>query len=156
MEKLLMRMMLNPKEKVVAAYVAYMQKINENNEKGRLYLKTKGYEEVSVHSKMTEDGRMVFESYGKKWAQQKEKHDAEIEESIDSAIVAKVLSSGGKQVETKSVTNTEGLSSFVCPKCSENLQCFAVCPACAAGKIGYTHRYTCINGCVDFVSKEKV
>jgi hypothetical protein len=56
--------------------------------------------------------------------------------------------------ETKSVVGTELLSAMVCPKCGDMLQHTAVCPACAAGKLGYRHRYTCVCGGVDFVSKE--
>lgn len=59
-----------------------------------------------------------------------------------------------KDPETKSVVGTETLSAIVCPRCGDALQHAAVCPKCAAGKLGYRHRYTCVCGGADLVSKD--
>jgi rubrerythrin len=59
-----------------------------------------------------------------------------------------------ESAETKSVVGTESLTQMVCPKCGDALQHTAVCPSCAAGKLGYRHRYACVCGVVDLISKE--
>jgi hypothetical protein len=55
---------------------------------------------------------------------------------------------------TKSVIGTESLSQMICQKCGDALQHTTVCPKCAAGKLGYRHRYTCVCGGTDFISRE--
>lgn len=56
--------------------------------------------------------------------------------------------------ETRSVAGSESMAPMSCPKCGDSLQHTKVCPACAAGKLGYRHRYTCVCGGVDLISKE--
>lgn len=58
-------------------------------------------------------------------------------------------------VDEKSVVGTEELAKATCPRCGDSLEYSAVCPACAAGKAGYPHRYSCVCG-VSFVTQEKL
>lgn len=61
-----------------------------------------------------------------------------------------------REAQTRSVIGTESLSAMICPKCGDVLQHTNVCPACPTGKLGYRHRYNCVCGGVDFISKDKL
>lgn len=98
------------------------------------------------------DGRAVLAVGGKRWVLHPSVHAERVARSLDAARIAQAES---KQ-ETKSVVGTESLSQMVCPKCGDALQHTAVCPKCAAGQLGYRHRYTCVCGGVDLVSKESL
>lgn len=110
------------------------------------------FERVDVSSSdvITADGRDVLRINGQAYALRQEIHIARMEKEFEAAKTAQTKTS------TKSVVGTEGLSGMVCPKCGDSLQYSAVCGACAAGKAGYKHRYSCVHGHVDFVSKEKI
>lgn len=99
---------------------------------------------------MTTDGREILREHGMAWALRPDVHADRLRAAFEDAERAKDAGAP----ETKSVIGTETLSSMICPKCGDRLQHTNVCPACAAGKIGYRHRYACVCGGVDFVSKE--
>lgn len=99
-------------------------------------------------SGITTDGREIIRAQGTAYALRPEVHAARLAAAFDAAKKAQ------PEPETKSVVGSESLSLLVCPKCGDALQHASVCPACAAGKIGYRHRYTCVCGGVDLVSKE--
>lgn len=105
-----------------------------------------GYEPAEGEG-LTSDGRQIVSSAGKSWALRKDLHAASVKRDLDDA-------KRRRGDETKSVVGTESLSTMTCPKCGDSLQHTAVCPKCAAGKLGYRHRYTCVCGGVDMVSKE--
>ena len=100
---------------------------------------------------MTHDGREVLWVDGVAFAIRLADHIARLRADMDEAIAAETAR---RAAETKSVVGTESLSAMVCPKCGDSLQHTAVCPKCAAGKLGYRHRYTCVCGGVDLISKE--
>lgn len=115
------------------------------------WLRAHGYEEVVVDdgALLTDDGREVIRLKGHPWALRPDVHAARLASAFDAS----------KRVhtdETKSVVGTESLSAIVCPKCGDALQHTSVCPKCAAGKLGYRHRYTCVCGGVDLISKDKL
>lgn len=93
------------------------------------------------------DGVPVFWFARRAYALRPEVHA----ERLTTALEAQRLT---QEPEAKSVAGTEGMSAMVCPKCGDALQHTKVCPSCAAGKIGYSHRYACACGAVDMVSKE--
>lgn len=109
-----------------------------------------GYEQVTVddESVVTGDGRRVVEIVGCKVALRPEVHTERLSIAFEAAKQA------SPQAETKSVVGTESLSALTCPKCGDALQHTSVCPKCAAGKLGYRHRYTCVCGGADLISKE--
>ncbi len=96
------------------------------------------------------DGRAVLAVGGKRWVLHPSVHAERVAMSLDAARLARARS----EQEVRSVANTESLSAMVCPKCGDALQHTAVCPKCAAGKLGYRHRYNCVCGGVDLISKE--
>lgn len=99
------------------------------------------------------DGRAVVLVLGQMWALRKDIHAARIAEALAQA---QQLEADKRAVEpeTKSVVGTETLSVLSCPKCGDTLQHTAVCPKCAAGKLGYRHRYTCVCGAIEIISQE--
>lgn len=117
----------------------------------KVWLDSQGYEEVDVPDgiQLTGDGREVVHAHGRAWALRPEVHKARLS-------LAFANSNPIPEENTKSVVGTESLSPLSCPKCGDALQHSTVCPKCAAGKLGYRHRYTCVCGGVDFVSKEKL
>lgn len=114
-----------------------------------VWMAEQGFEPVAASDGaiVTDDGRDVVYGHGRAWALRPDVH----KDRLSAAFKADKQS---RVVETKSVAGTESLSSMACPKCGDTLQHTTVCPACAAGKIGYRHRYTCVCGGVDMVSKE--
>jgi hypothetical protein len=99
----------------------------------------------------TQDGRVVLHAIGKKWVVSEDLHKERVRLSL--AAVEQQDDSSQLAV-TKSVVGTESLSAMTCSKCSDALQHTAVCPACTAGKLGYRHRYSCLCGGTDILSKE--
>lgn len=114
------------------------------------WLESRGYVTVDAADNVEwmPDGRRVLRVRGAAYALRQDVHA----ERVRVALEAKRAST--KTDETKSVVGTESLSAMVCPRCGDNLQHTAVCPKCAAGKLGYRHRYTCVCGGVDLISKE--
>lgn len=110
-----------------------------------------GLERVELAAGATKnDGREIVWVSGEAWALRPEIHAERLAHAFEEAKKHKHAS------ETKSVVGTESLSAMTCPKCGDALQHTAVCPACAAGKLGYRHRYTCVCGGVDLISKDKL
>ena len=94
-----------------------------------------GYERVECESPITEDGRQVLRFNDRAYALRPEVHKERLATEFEAEKAARLAS------ETKSVVGTESISTLVCPKC-------------AAGKLGYRHRYLCVCGGADIVSKE--
>jgi len=110
-----------------------------------------GYEEVpALGETTTYDGREILHVAGKSYALRPEVHAERLADAFEAAKKAQ------PEPETKSIVGTESLSAMVCPKCGDALQHASVCPSCAAGKLGYRHRYACVCGGVDLISKEKL
>ena len=97
---------------------------------------------------ITDDGREILRVNGQAWVLQPEEHTERLRLAFDSA------KERSTESEPKSVVGTESLSTMTCPKCGDMLQYTSVCPNCAAGKLGYRHRYTCVCGGTDLISKE--
>lgn len=148
--KLFLRMKMLPHSEVVSTFVAYQRSENNNAEKGRASLVSEGFESVEDEGPLTADGREVFEMFSKRWALRPDVHA----ERLAAAFAASRQAKPSPEPETKSVVGTESLSAMVCPRCGDALQHTAVCPKCAAGTLGYRHRYTCACGGADLVSKE--
>ena len=110
-----------------------------------------GFEPVTVSDGViiTDDGREVVYGHGRAWALRPEVHTDRLSAALEAERKSQV-------VKTKSIAGTEGLSVMTCPRCGDSLQHVAVCPKCAAGKLGYRHQYTCVCGGVDMVSKDKL
>jgi rubrerythrin len=113
-------------------------------------LSASGLERVESIGKITTDGREVVHIGVHAYALRPEVHAARVVQAFEAAKKAQ------PEPETKSVVGTESLSTMTCPKCGDTLQHTAVCPSCAAGKLGYRHRYTCVCGGVDLISKDKL
>lgn len=109
-----------------------------------------GFEVVDVRegSPITPDGREVIWVAGAAWALTLANHTTQLE-----AAFAQIKN---QEEAAKSVLGTESMSIMICPKCGDTLQHTEVCSKCAAGKLGYRHRYTCVCGGVDMVSKEAI
>lgn len=109
----------------------------------------RGFELVAdTASGITTDGREIIRVQCAAYALRPEVHAARLAAAFDAAKKAK------QEPETKSVVGTDSLSAIVCPKCGDNLQHTTVCPKCAAGKLGYRHRYACVCGGADLISKD--
>jgi rubrerythrin len=108
-----------------------------------------GYEPTD-YTTWTDDGREVVRVAGQSWAVNKSTHASEIAAALEAE------RRQPRAADTKSVAGTESLSSIACPKCGDTLQHTSVCPSCAAGKLGYRHRYACVCGGVDLISKDKL
>jgi len=117
-----------------------------------------GFEQVdSEHGALvTDDGRPIMWAFDSAWAPRAEVHAEWLKEAMARAHEQKKADPPAEEPETKSVAGTESLSVLICPKCGDMLQHSAVCPSCAAGQLGYRHRYVCVCGGVDMVSKEKL
>lgn len=115
----------------------------------RQWLLNNGLEAIDAQPNdlLTADGREVIWHREKPYALKIEIHNKRREDALA------VAQEAGNKTETKSVVGTESLATLICPKCHDALQYSKVCPACAAGKAGYDHRYICVCG-VDFVTKE--
>lgn len=129
--------------------------LRSNRESGRIdeekqWLSENGFEEVpaNVGDILTQDGREIVSVAGKQYALRPEIHTKRLLEAFEAAKNAR------NEAETKSVVGTESMSVMICPKCGDALQHARVCPSCASGKLGYRHRYTCVCGGVDLISKE--
>lgn len=154
--KLFLRMKMLPREEVTRTFVAYQRSENGKEEKGRESMIARGYEITSDHGPITTDGREIIEAYGCRWALNVEQHSLALAERIAHATPHPPANQQEKPKDTKSVAGTESLSNMVCPKCGDALQHSIICSKCPAGKIGYRHRYTCVCGGVDMVSKDKL
>lgn len=108
----------------------------------------RGYERVVAEKSVTEDGRQVLHFNDRAYALRPEIHAERLAAEFEEVKAERLVS------ETKSVAGTDSLSALSCPKCGDYLQHTAVCPKCAAGKLGYRHRYACVCGGADIVSKE--
>jgi rubrerythrin len=119
----------------------------------RRWMVETGHEEVEVPDGqiLTGDGREVLRAHGRTWALRPEVHTERLAKALSSS---QGRTSASHQAPTKSIVGSESLSALTCPECGDALQHAAVCPACAAGKLGYRHRYTCVCGGVDIVSTE--
>jgi len=135
-----------PFAEVRAAYIALARLESGRRASVSAHMLQGGYE--VVHGENTPDGREIIKVLGQTYALRPEIHAERLAAAFDAAKKA--------QPGTKSVVGTESLSAMVCPKCGDALQHTAVCPACAAGKLGYRHRYTCVCGGVDLISKDKL
>ena len=107
-----------------------------------------GYERVVADGPATTDGRQVLRFNDRTYALRPEVHKERLAAEFEAEKATRLAS------ETKSVVGTESISALVCPKCGDSLQYTAVCPKCGAGKLGYRHRYLCVCGGTDIVSKE--
>lgn len=151
--KLFLRMKTLSRNDVRNTYVNYLRSENSRIDKGRAAMVEIGYERTDCADKITSDGREVIDIYGQKWALRPDVHAERLAQLFEAAKQRQV-DQETKEPETKSVAGTESLSAMICPKCGDALQHTVVCPSCAAGKIGYRHRYVCVCGGVDIISKE--
>ncbi len=151
-ESLVMRLRSTPTRIVKDAIKEWAVAAVHRRRKLHDILTDDGFEVVDVDesSYVTEDGRYVHHAAGRAYALRPEIHAARLAQAFEDE--TKKLA----EAETKSVAGTESLSTMVCPKCGDNLQHSAICPKCAAGKLGYRHRYTCACGGVDMASKDKL
>lgn len=151
-EKLLATMLSTPFAIVRTAFIVRARVESARVDEEKHWLETSGFEFVtaSTDDNLTSDGREIVRSNGRAYALRPEIHAAR----LDAAFVE--ARNSRPEPETKSIVGTETLSAMVCPKCGDSLQHTAVCPKCAAGKLGYRHRYTCACGVVDLISKEKL
>lgn len=164
MQKLLIRMMMNSRDVVTSAYVAYMRKQNNNTEKGREYMLAHGFEIVGGGGPITADGRESFEVYGKRWALNPEAHAKALAERIEQAkAMQRLKEEAGQQRADKSHDPVaEGIAATTCPQMSSGKPCGGtlnrapVCPSCVTGKMGYRYRYTCESCGCDIVTREEL
>ena len=117
------------------------------------WLGKQGFEQVDAEpgSVLTKDGREVLWAGQAAYALRPDVHNERL-----SAAFKDEKKQNERPAATKSVAGTESLSVMVCPKCGDAMQHTKVCPACAAGKLGYRHRYTCACGEADVISKDKL
>lgn len=137
-----------PWDDVRAAFIARAQ-LRQGRASAAQSLIDAGLERIQAArgSIVTDDGREIVWASGEAWALRPDVHAERLASALEAARER-------NDAETKSVVGTESLSQMVCPKCGDSLQHTKVCPACAAGELGYRHRYTCVCGGVDLVSKE--
>lgn len=135
---------------VRAAWIARARAESARKVTAKSWLKSNGYESVTVDDdvRFLPDGRKVVRVHGTAYALRPEIHANRLAAAFEAAKSAR------PETETKSVVGTESLSAMTCPKCGDSLQHSTVCTSCAAGKLGYRHRYTCVCGGVDLISKE--
>lgn len=133
---------------VRAAWIARCRAENERVDKLEDSLSKEGFERVVADGIVTEDGREVLTIRSRSYALRKEIHAKRLADSFARSKKQQSV------IEAKSVVGTESLSNLACPKCGDALQHTVVCPHCSAGKIGYRHRYICVCGAVDIISKD--
>lgn len=152
-EKLYFLMLREPFPRVRTAFIQRTRVENDRIDDSRLWMEEQGFEAVNVDASavITEDGREVAHAFGRSWALRPEVHAERLSRAFEEKALPKEA-----QPETRSVVGTESLSAMACPKCGDALQHTSVCPSCAAGKIGYRHRYTCVCGGVDLISKDRL
>lgn len=145
--KLVHRMVSVPLEVARAVWVARVraERTLDNLESD---LVAAGYERVYADDPITADGRKVLRFNDRQYALRPEVHGERLAAAFESAKKQR------SEPNTKSVVGTESLSNLVCPKCGDALLHTAICPKCPAGQLGYRHRYTCVCGGADLVSKE--
>lgn len=145
--RLLAQMLRSSIADVRAAYIVCMADAKRRTRLAEERMQSNGFEHAEG-SGWTSDGREIVRVAGQSWVMRKDLHEAAVKRSLEAAKRPQ------PEPETKSVVGTESLSQMTCPKCGDSLQHTAVCPKCAAGKLGYRHRYTCVCGGVDLISKE--
>ena len=133
---------------VRSAYIVRMSDALGRRNRVSAAMAGRGYERVDDMGPVTVDGREVVRVSSEAWALRPDIHAERLAAAFDAAKKRQ------PEPETKSVVGTEALSAMACPKCGDSLQHTAVCPNCAAGKLGYRHRYTCVCGGVDLISRE--
>lgn len=150
-EKILSLLATEPIASVKAAYISRIKAEKDwmTHVEGRLL--NDGYEIVGASGLLTDDGRQVLRVGNKAFALRPEIHAQRLAEAFAAEQAEQVPTS-----DTKSVVGTESLSAMMCSKCGDALQHTSVCPSCAAGKLGYRHRYTCVCGGADLVSKDRL
>jgi rubrerythrin len=147
-DKLLLDMLRKPFREVRAAFIA-RARIESKRKNFAQQMFEQEYEEVEDNGDaITADGREIVRVQGGAYALRPDVHVERLAVAFEAAKKAH------PEPETKSVVGTESLSAMACPKCGDALQHTSVCPSCAAGKLGYRHRYTCVCGGVDLISKE--
>lgn len=148
--KLLSLMCKRTDEDVRHAYIVRMRDALGRKNKLIKQMEADGFEPVECSREIMSDGRAVVRVGGQSWAQRQDVHAEQLAAAFEDAKKRQV------EPEANSVAGTESLSAMTCPKCGDSLQHTIVCPKCAAGKLGYRHRYTCVCGGVDMVSKERL
>lgn len=133
---------------VRSAYIARAKVESGQVKSIAAHMAEQGYEAIDAGGAVTDDGREIVRVRGQSYALRPDVHAERLAAAFKAAKKAQ------PEPETKSVVGTESLSAIVCPKCGDSLQHTAVCPSCAAGKLGYRHRYTCVCCGVDLISKE--
>lgn len=115
------------------------------------WMAAQGFEPVAASDGaiVTDDGREVVYERDQAWALRLDVHAGRLSAAFEAEARLRAT-------EVKNVAGTEMLSGIVCPKCGDALQCVAVCPKCAVGKLGYRYQYICVCGGVDVVSKTRL
>ena len=149
-EKLLSYLDKLPIDQVRSAWIARIRVEHSRMSAVESWLIESGMERVDATGHNTEDGREVLHVRGVAYALRKDVHAERIALAFEDAKKAQPK----PESEIKSVVGTEALSVMICPKCGDTLQHSGVCPSCAAGRLGYRHRYSCVCGGVDLISKE--
>ena len=129
-------MMMEQRDVVVSAYVAYMRKQNNNVEKGRSTLAARGYEIVDCEGPVTHDGRPIFEMYGRRWAMTPTVHARYVDEQILAARAARPVDDAPAS-EPSCVAIIDG------HLCGGTLARALICPKCDLGKHGVAATLVC-------------
>jgi rubrerythrin len=137
-----------PFDDLRAAWIARCRAEHDRLDALETSLLAGGMERVDADGPITSDGREVMHIRGRAYALRADVHAERLAQRFESS------KKRHHEPEARSVAGSESLSAMVCPKCGDILQHTAVCPKCAAGKLGYRHRYTCVCGGVDLISKE--
>lgn len=153
-ERLAAKMSVLPTADVCAAVAAWAELRHMTTDGVTHAMIGAGWEVVDADEDAVtlQDGREVLRIMGVAYALPIGTHRTRLAAAFEAAKQARPKPE--PEPETKSVVGTESLSRMICPECGDSLQHTAVCPKCAAGKLGYRHRYTCVCGGVDLVSKE--
>lgn len=147
--------MVAPFGLVRSAWIARARLARAQRDRGASMMESNGFVRIAHDSaaEFTADGRKIIRAYGDTWVLPPEVHKQRVEAALMDERRREVAQS---EPVTKSVSGTETMSTMVCTKCGDALQYTTVCPKCAAGKLGYRHRYTCVCGGVDLISKDKL
>ena len=158
--------MINHKERIVSilntmsiadiksAYVYTILARKEDSNKAHEHILSDGFLEVSADAHdgyLTPDGKEVYK-FNDRWYVL---NDEKIEERRQ--LMIKQNNEIPKEVktdDTKVVVDTEKLSEYKCPKCSEYMAVHKLCGKCGAYRLGYTHKYICTCGFVFVTAQE--
>lgn len=162
--------MMNTKDRVVnllnqmsiadikAAYILTLLARRQEKIAAYAHLLSSGYREVPSDEHdgyLTSDGKEVYKFIDRYYILTDEEQairKAILDQQAEDRATGRETSGDTMDGNTKVISETEDITEYKCPKCSEYMVSSSLCTKCNAYRIGYTHKFLCTCG-VSFITK---